>query len=731
MKMAKNEPQEEVTCLSPGCVTAAAEILQNMSPKYEDIDPCTDFDSYVCEGWDEKHDMRADQEALSTAALMSENAQQILRHVIESGYDMSSETAVAMEDDDEIIFNKLSDGYYACMNETLLQERSSEPLREIGKRVEELYLGLHPQQDYDDDISYSRKALLPGGPDKLTAVLNYLTDIGVESMLSMYVGADDRDPDTNVIFVNAPRSPGLPSKEYYKDKGIVKSYGEMMGQVFELLLNEAYPNGTSLRREDSWYTTYSEELIQNVIKLETKLAEATPSTEDAEDVTKSYNPMTLVDIQFLLPQISIYLIMEKQTPEDYTPQKLIVGSLTYLKGLSDAIKETDHQTMIVYLVWKLVQTFAYRVESPSMEPLKRFNNVLQGKDPGASEERWRFCVRNANSGLGWILSKFFIEKAFSKEAKQFGDLIVSDIKEEFISKLDSAEWMSPSVRKLGVEKVHNIVQKIGYPTKSPNVRNSTALRQYYNPVDIHPSTFFENWLSISRFSNRKMWSSLGKPVDRDEWGMTASTVNAYYNPAGNEIVFPAGIMQAPVFYDPTIPQYLSYGAFGSVSGHELSHAFDSSGRHYDETGNYTEWWDKDTIRSFKKKAQCFVEQYHDFTVPDPNHDGEVLHVNGRLTLGENIADAGGLSAAFQAWKKHDTEDPDELLPGLEKFSKEQIFFISYSNWWCSKIRKEAAVNRVYRDPHAPEWARILVSSIFFWGGTLYTAEIIPTDQYIF
>lgn len=165
-------------------------------------------------------------------------------------------------------------------------------------------------------------------------------------------------------------------------------------------------------------------------------------------------------------------------------------------------------------------------------------------------------------------------------------------------------------------------------------------------------------------------------------------------------------MQHPVFYDPAIPHYLSYGAFGSVSGHELSHAFDSSGRHYDETGNFTEWWNNETIHAFKEKAQCFIDQYHGFTVP--GSDGKPLHVNGRLTLGENIADAGGLSASFLAWRDYEKEYPGELLPGLQGFSKDQMFFISYSNWWCGKIRKEAAIDRIYRDPHAPTWARIIV-----------------------
>lgn len=194
--------------------------------------------------------------------------------------------------------------------------------------------------------------------------------------------------------------------------------------------------------------------------------------------------------------------------------------------------------------------------------------------------------------------------------------------------------------------------------------------------------------------------------------MTADTVNAYYNPPGNEIVFPAGIMQAPVFFDPKyVPPYISYGAFGAVSGHELSHAFDSTGRHYDETGNYTDWWDPHTVEAFKEKAQCFVDQYAEYTVPDPaSSDDGRIHVNGKLTLGENIADAGGLNAAFRAWKQEEGKKPSQLLPGLQNFSKEQLFFMSYATFWCGKTRPEVAKDLIYRDPHAPSFVRTLVSS---------------------
>ncbi len=188
----------------------------------------------------------------------------------------------------------------------------------------------------------------------------------------------------------------------------------------------------------------------------------------------------------------------------------------------------------------------------------------------------------------------------------------------------------------------------------------------------------------------------------------ADVPQAYYNPPGNEIVFPAGIMQPPIFYDPSLPPYISYGPFGSISGHELTHAFDSNGRHYDQNGNYTDWWDDQTVDAFKAKEQCFVDQYSNFTILDPQ--GHELHVNGRLTLGENIADAGGLSAAYHAWKKIEEKRSSQLLPGLQHFTKEQMFFITYPSLFCGKARQERAVFLIHKDPHSPSWARILVSS---------------------
>lgn len=657
-------PVAAKVCETPECVHAASEILYNLDPNHAKIDPCTDFDQYVCGGWRERHDMRPDQGSIFAGTYMSETAQSQLRHILES--------PEASDPADSKNFDKLKAAYGACMDESIVNKRGVKPLQD-------LLSGL--------DNVYSLASTSKGSDVNITDAFLYLTGSGVEALVSPLIMPDDRDPDSIAIFVNPLLEIGLPAREYYNNTKLVAEYTQVVEKVLTDFVGGESAHGLS-----------------DVVTLEKQLADATPDTASQEDVTKYYNPLSIKDTQSLLPQISFSDIISNLAPSDFKTDRLIVGSPSYMKSLSKILSDTPRETVQLFFKWKLIQAYADDIEDPKIKPLRELNNKLAGKSPQATQDRWRKCIEVLDEDLGWILSRFYVLSAFSQESKKLGDQIVSDIKERFTFTLHQTDWMSPEVRKLGIQKVGNIVQKIGYPTKSPNVMDPADVEKYYADLKVSNETLFENSLAVAKFELQQQWSKLGKPTDRDEWGMTAPTVNAYYNPPGNEIVFPAGIMQPPAFYGPAAPLYLAYGAFGAVSGHELSHAFDSSGRHYDENGNYTDWWDDKTVEGFEKRAQCFVDQYSNFTVP--GEDSEPLHVNGRLTLGENIADAGGLSASYHSWKKRDDKSPDPNLPGLSDFSKEQLFFISYANWWCSKTTLEAAREAIYNDPHAPKPARI-------------------------
>ncbi|KAI1297361.1 peptidase family M13 [Xylaria venustula] len=688
----KKSPKMDTSiCMTPTCIHAASEILYNLSPDYKDLDPCTQFDNLVCDGFRERYDIPEDRSSFSTASIMSNTGQTILRHILESPYPGDSKHSsfspmnlqkLAASTDEEN-FLTMKESYNACMNEATLKAIGLDPLTELISKV--------AQSFPVDDQTYDTEGLVQSEDYvKLSDAILLLEQLEVSTFEGLFTGADDKNPDV-VIIQAMPGGYNLPSPEYYRDNDTVKQYEVMLEQVFASLLPTAASRKSAAK------------LAKSVVELEKQIAALTPPPEDMQDVTKYYNIIPIAEVGKIGPALGLDKVVRGLSPKDYTPNTMLLAFPEFLGNVSQIVSQTPKSTIQTYLIWNLIRSYSSYVEATEVEPITRFNNVLSGRDPETKSERWKTCLSYVDGTLGWILSRFYIEATFSEAAKNYGDQIILDIKQQFTTRLSDLDWMDNSVKKLAANKVHNIYQKIGYPTKSPDILNPDALRDYYKGLNITGS-FFNNSVSSNQFSANRTWSALGKPVDRGEWGMQADIINAYYNPAGNEIVFPAGIMQFPVF-SVDLPGYVSYGAFASVAGHELSHAFDNSGRHYDENGNYTDWWTNHTVEEFDKRADCFVNQYNNFTIEGNN--GQPLHVNGRLTLGENIADAGGVSAAFTAWEKRRAASPDQSLPGLDHFTHEQLFFVFYANWWCGKVRKEQAINYIYVDPHSPAFARIL------------------------
>ena len=276
---------------------------------------------------------------------------------------------------------------------------------------------------------------------------------GGYQVLTSDIQADDKDPETQVIFVTPPYSLGLPSKEYYEDKGLLAEYEAIASKVMEHFYGNSTSNETTMFR-DSKHLAAAHGLMKDVVAFETKLAAATPAEEDLNDVTKTYNPMTPAELsQLVLSEIDFEYVISELAPKGYSAHHVIVASPSYLKDLSKVLDTTSRETLQNFLVWKVVQNYASRVEDPAIQPLKQFKNKLQGKAPDAVEERWRTCIKSADSDLGWILSKFFVDSAFSPSAKQFGDQIVTDIKDSFVNILNDANWMTDEVRGRSIKKV--------------------------------------------------------------------------------------------------------------------------------------------------------------------------------------------------------------------------------------------------------------------------------------
>ncbi|KAI9499158.1 hypothetical protein BDB00DRAFT_753557 [Zychaea mexicana] len=428
------------------------------------------------------------------------------------------------------------------------------------------------------------------------------------------------------------------------------------------------------------------------------------------DPSKIYNPKTLSQLTKLSPKVDWDLLVTRLLPSTAPHQDvIIVSSPSYLEKLSaEVLAQSTQRTIQAYLLWRVINEYAPALSEEIRKPLQRLTAKLRGTNAKVTKPRWETCLDQVDLSLGFIAGRYFVMEKFRPETKARADEFVKAIKESFLNRLPELEWLDEATRKHAIEKVDALVRKVGYPTKSPNVMSPVALSDYYSELVIDGDDFFGNYLRGRQWLVMKDWRQAGKPTDKSTWEMTPATVNAYYNPPYNEIVFPAGILQSP-FFSGEYPDYLNYGGIGAVVGHELSHSFDNNGRHFDAKGRLSEWWTKETLEAFEKKTSCFVDQYGNFTMEDES--GDPIHVNGQLTLGENVADNGGIRQSYVAWKRHYDKNKDGkenmLLPGLENITPEQLFFINYGRIWCGKSTKAQAKQSILVDEHSPPKWRVI------------------------
>ncbi|KAK9239731.1 hypothetical protein V1525DRAFT_16115 [Lipomyces kononenkoae] len=684
-------PEEEV-CLTPECVTVAAGILADVDLT---ADPCDNFFQYTCGGWIAKHDLRADQGDYFTSTVMYEDSLRLSRQILEGEYTGASAA-------DREIWDKATGVYAACMDTDRIASRGAEPIYAVLEKIMSTY------PVYEGTVETVKlwvegsssgiftKAVRTAAAD-LTETVLYLQTLAITALVQFSIEADDMDPDYTTLKLYQPMN-GLPSKDYYSMPAVVENYVVAIKQVLANVLVDAN-SSLSAAEADARY----EQLAKDVVDFETKLANIGMDLEDLYDGSKTYHPYSLTELQKTFGGIDFANVIRSMTGSSTLPPKVIVSYPKFLVDLNTVVASASRETLQTYFLWKAIEVLATHLAESAAQPVTEFRNKLRGIDVSVRPERWKTCVNEVDSLTGWILGKYYVDETFSPEAKLMGEEIINGIKDAFVEKLNILPWMDIRTKGVAIDKVHNIVQKIGYPDQSPNVKSAQNLAEYYKTLSVSSTTFFENYVSARQQAATEEWEALGKLTDRAAWDMTPATVNAYYNPPLGEIVFPAGILQPPVFSE-SQPSYMNYGAFGAVAGHELSHAFDNQGREYDEHGVLHDWWTPATAREFDSKAQCFIDQYSEYTVVDES--GNILHVNGKLTEGENIADNGGIAAAFNAWKKHEAASPSPLLPGLN-LTKEQIFFVNYGRWWCGKIRPGTAAQRIYTDPHSPSFVRVL------------------------
>ncbi|KAF8957632.1 hypothetical protein BGZ46_002153 [Entomortierella lignicola] len=567
----------------------------------------------------------------------------------------------------------------------------------------------HIQKRAGSGNIWAKKSLAKAEREDLAQAVTQLALFGVSSVVDFDVDSNPKNPNQTVFKLNE-NGLGLPSKDYYDEDKIVDVYQKTVENMFVIVLGKDKDKEMMSQAGDTRPPIVWPEVAKNVVEFEKLLATISTDQEDLNNSELTYNPRTLSEISEMIPIIDWSLVLEKLLGAGSdTPDPIIVSTPDYLEKLNALLRDTPALTLQNYFAWKLIKALSDDLAIDLRKPMLELKAALQGVSADFVAPRWETCVNVADAALGSMLGHYFIEKTFNGDSKDMADDIIHSLRNSFTKGLPRLEWLDKETLLNATEKVDLLIQKIGYSTESPDVRSSEALEDYYKDLGIDKADFFGNQIRARTWYTRQTLESLGKPVDKAKWEMSPQTVNAYYNPNVNEIVFPAGILQPPFFHGDN-PEYLNYGGIGVIAGHELTHAFDNDGRLFDASGKLSDWWSNSTLEEFNKRSQCFIDQYGNFTVKDPQ--GRENHINGKLTLGENLADNGGLKQAYEAWQARFKSDPhgkkykNHLLSGLEEYSRDQLYYMSFAHVWCSQRRPASAIENLRTDPHAPAKWRV-------------------------
>lgn len=388
--------------------------------------------------------------------------------------------------------------------------------------------------------------------------------------------------------------------------------------------------------------------------------------------------------------------MFNETGYKITGDEMVVTfALDYFKNMSLIFNSTSKRVIANYMMWHVVLRFSSHLSFKFREVFKEYRQAITGTT--AEDPRWQDCLSAVDGSFGMPFGLLFVDETFEGESKKSAEEMIHDIRQVFLANLEKVDWMDEETKQKARDKAEAIRENIGYPEY---LTNKTELAKEFKGFDVKKDQYFKNTVQSYTYFNLKNYAKLGKPVDKERWSMTPPTVNAYYSSIDNKIAFPAGILQKP-FYDHRFPKALNYGGIGMVVGHEITHGFDDNGRLFNKDGNLKKWWSNSSISAFKSKTQCLIDQYSKYIFHSKN-------LNGKQTLGENIADNGGIKQAFQAyqnWKKR--QGPEPPLPGMEEFTNEQIFFLGFAQIWCSKYRPETAVRQVDFGVHSPGMYRVI------------------------
>ncbi|NCG21445.1 MAG: M13 family peptidase [Rhodobacterales bacterium] len=637
-KTDNGEPAAEPQHLNEVLVEIEAEVLASMDPT---TSPCDDFYQYACGGWLESNELPADKAAFYRSFnTIRDRNESIIHDMLETW------AATPPEDAGQA---QLGGFYQSCMDIDAIDAAGMAPIQSDLDRID----ALSSKKDLADEV----------GRIHMT---------GLDVLFGIWVDADAKNPEMNILHVSQGGT-GLPDREYYLSDDEKKvsqrvAYEALVAQMLTLA-GASEADGVSQAAK--------------IMAFETAMAEVSWPLTDVYDSVKTYNKLDREGLQALTPRFPWTSFLSHLSEDELT--QINVSTPSYFEALGGLLDDTDLDTLKLYLRWSVLRNSARDLSSDvSNAHFAFYGTVMTGQKEDT--DRWKRCVAKTEEGLGDLLGEAYVNVAFAGDSKAEALEMLSGIETAFVGALPGLGWMDDTTRARAEEKAHAVRNKIGYPDKWKD----------YSSLEFG-DVWFENRTIAQEFGIAFHLGRTEKPVDKGEWYMSASMVNAYYNPTGNEIVFPAGILQPP-FYSSDFPKAMNFGGIGMVMGHELTHGFDDEGRRFSAEGQLTDWWEPEVVERFEKVTACVVEQYAGFEIEDG------VAVNGELTLGENIADLGGIKethTAYLNWvQKHGPED------GLAGLSPEQLLFVSFAQSWCAELSPDMARMRVQMDPHSPAKFRV-------------------------
>ena len=596
----------------------------------------TDFFRYACGGWNDAHPLTAEYSRYGTFDELFENSQKQLRELIEGLAAQKNNQAGSAA-------QKIGDLYNMAMDSVTLNKQGAEPVKAMLDKI----AGMKDKSE-------------------IVPMMTEMAHIGIGTYFRSYVYADPKNSSLN-IFQMGQGGINLGEKEYYLDtdsitQNIREQYKLYIGKLFQLA---------------GFSEADAQQKVADVMEIETAIAKVSRSATELRDPEANYHKMSFDELKKTIAGIDWDAYMKGLGIQ--APAELNVEQVEPIQEVARLMNTLPLSKHVSYLEYNLLDAAASCLSDDFVAARFDFyGKVLSGRQ--VNQPRWKRAVNSVNGMLGELVGEMYVEKYFPAAAKERMVKLVKNLQTALGERIDAQEWMSDSTKIRAHEKLAAFHVKVGYPDKWKD----------YSKLEIKNDSYWANVCRASEWGFNDMYSRIGKPVDKDEWLMTPQTVNAYYNPTTNEICFPAGILQYP-FFDMNADDAFNYGAIGVVIGHEMTHGFDDQGRQFDKDGNLKDWWTAEDAKRFEERAQVMVNFFDSIQVLPG------LNANGSLTLGENIADHGGLQVSFQAFKNATKDAP---LPVKDGFTPEQRFFLSYAGVWAGNIRDEQIRLQTKSDPHS-------------------------------